>query len=961
MIKNLTIQSRLILYFCLMGFTLLMIGTVVLFEMNSAEESLKAIYDDRLLALDQITSIESLILENRLAIAVTLVTPTPDIIRLNTAKIEKNIVEIEKIWKVYMATYLTAEEKILAAKFVDDRNKLVIHGLNPAVAALRANDIKKANRIVVEDIRPLYQPVGNGIKILGKLQLTVAKQEYEEIRGHYETIRNISIATAIIGLELVLWIGFLLVRAIIRIAGDAREITDRKNYDREILATRNQLQATLNAIPDLLFELGLDGRYHSYHSPRVELLAAPPEEILGRTIFDVLPTDAAETVMSALLEANDKGRSQGKQFELALPQGKLWFELSVSRMPTGLGQAPRFICLSRDITERKEAEHELTRLGRVLDESSNEIYVFDAQSLRFTMVNAAAQRNLGYSMHELKRMTVLDIKRNPKRETFEQRITPLRLGKQDIVIYEAENQRKDKSHYPIEIQLHLLVKESPPVFVAIIQDITERQKIERIKNEFISIVSHELRTPLTSIRGSLGLVAGGVAGELPAQAKMLVDIAHKNSERLILLVNDILDMEKIEAGKIDIQCQRVELMGLLHQALEANCAYGEQFNVSYELEEDLPGIMVDVDANRLMQVLANLLSNAAKFTFAGDTVKVAVIVSGKRVRVEVKDHGSGISEQFRTHIFQKFAQGDSSDTRNKGGTGLGLAITRAIVEKMGGNIGFTSEPNVLTTFFVEFPVEEVRTHASFDKIEEKSKRILICEDDRLIAALLHFMLEQDGFVADVAYDTVQAKHMLDQSNYAAMTLDLSLPDQDGTAFIRQLRMEEKTAKLPIVVVSARAIEGCLELNSETYSVIDWITKPIDKEQMVLAIRRAVGRFSGIRPRVLHVEDDHDIFKVMHGLVGDMADLDHAATLAAGRHLLDQCRYDLVILDLTLPDGSGQELLSILNGATPPIPIMVFSAREVEREEIQDVASVMVKSRTSDAQLLATIKRLIGVE
>uniref|UniRef100_UPI0030B95DCB response regulator n=1 Tax=Candidatus Nitrotoga sp. AM1P TaxID=2559597 RepID=UPI0030B95DCB len=268
---------------------------------------------------------------------------------------------------------------------------------------------------------------------------------------------------------------------------------------------------------------------------------------------------------------------------------------------------------------------------------------------------------------------------------------------------------------------------------------------------------------------------------------------------------------------------------------------------------------------------------------------------------------------------------------------------------------------MLTTFFIEFPIEAKIADFSSDKTEEKSKRILICEDDRLIAALLHFMLEQDGFVADVAYDTVQAKHMLAQSHYAAMTLDLSLPGQDGIAFIRELRMEEKTAKLPIVVVSARAIAGSLKLNGEAYSVIDWIPKPIDKEQMVLAIRRAVGRFSGIRPRVLHVEDDPDIFNVMHGLVGDMADLDHAGMLAEAKHLLKQCRYDLVILDLTLPDGSGQELLSLLNGATPPIPVMVFSAREIEREEIRNVASLMVKSRTSDAQLLATIKQLIGIE
>lgn len=317
----------------------------------------------------------------------------------------------------------------------------------------------------------------------------------------------------------------------------------------------------------------------------------------------------------------------------------------------------------------------MIRLGRALDESSTEIYVFDAQTLHFTMVNTRAQRNLGYSMDELKGLTAFDLEPNLTHEIFEQRIGPLRRGEKDVVTYEVEHQRKDKSLYPIEISMHLSANESPPVFVAIVQDITEHKKIERMKNELISTVSHELRTPLTSIRGSLGLIVGGVAGELPPQVKALVDIAHKNSERLILLVNDILDMEKIEAGKMEFQFTSIELMPLLYQALEANCAYGKQFNVSYELENDLPDIMVNVDANRLMQALANLLSNAAKFSFAGDKVTVAVMVSDKRVRVTVKDHGGGISEQFHSQIFQKFAQGDSTDTRKKGGTDLGLSIT----------------------------------------------------------------------------------------------------------------------------------------------------------------------------------------------------------------------------------------------------------------------------------------------
>lgn len=269
---------------------------------------------------------------------------------------------------------------------------------------------------------------------------------------------------------------------------------------------------------------------------------------------------------------------------------------------------------------------------------------------------------------------------------------------------EVVGQRKDSSTFPMNLAVSEMQLGGKRMFTGIVRDITERVKVERMKNEFVSIVSHELRTPLTSIRGSLGLLAGGVGGELPAQALALVGIAHKNSERLILLVNDILDMEKIESGKMDFQLSPTKLMPLLIQAVDGNRAYAEQYRVSYELESEAPEVMVNVDAHRLMQVLANLLSNAAKFSPIGGKVTVAATSDGERIRVAVNDHGSGISDEFRERIFQKFAQADSSDTRKKGGTGLGLSITKAMVEQMGGSIGFNSTPNVLTTFFFEFPI-----------------------------------------------------------------------------------------------------------------------------------------------------------------------------------------------------------------------------------------------------------------
>ena len=239
--------------------------------------------------------------------------------------------------------------------------------------------------------------------------------------------------------------------------------------------------------------------------------------------------------------------------------------------------------------------------------------------------------------------------------------------------------------------------------VGMSRDVTVRQEIDRLKSEFITTVSHELRTPLTSIRGSLGLLAGGAAGEISHSAKLMVDIAYKNSERLTRLVNDILDIERIEGGKLAFQIAPLDLTRLVEQAIDANRGYGEQFGVTFVLTHSVPGAYVQGDADRLNQVFTNLLSNAAKFSPAGATVEVAVTRRGQWLRVGVTDHGAGVPEAFRARIFGKFAQADSSSTRQNGGAGLGLSIAKAIIERHGGRIDYISEPDQGATFFVDLP------------------------------------------------------------------------------------------------------------------------------------------------------------------------------------------------------------------------------------------------------------------
>lgn len=239
--------------------------------------------------------------------------------------------------------------------------------------------------------------------------------------------------------------------------------------------------------------------------------------------------------------------------------------------------------------------------------------------------------------------------------------------------------------------------------LAIVRDITDRKNNERMKNEFVSTVSHELRTPLTSIRGALGLILGGVVGDISPKARAMVEIASKNSERLIRLINDILDIDKIESGKMIFDLQPVELMPLLNHVLDINRAYGQQFDITFTLESSIAGAWVYADSDRLIQALTNLLSNAAKFSPSGAQVRVSLARHGEMLRIAIQDCGPGIPETFRERLFQKFAQADASDARQKGGTGLGLSITKAIVEKLGGEIDVMSAPEAGSIFFIDLP------------------------------------------------------------------------------------------------------------------------------------------------------------------------------------------------------------------------------------------------------------------
>lgn len=576
----------------------------------------------------------------------------------------------------------------------------------------------------------------------------------------------------------------------------------------------------------------------------------------------------------------------------------------------------------------------------------------------FKQLNEAWEKTLGYSSAELLARRVVETVHPDDRDKTLERFQRVRLGG---ALVDFDNRHVAKDGTLRWFSWRFAADLERQVAYAVARDVTERKRIEEMKNDFISVVSHELRTPLTSIRGSLGLLAAGVVGPLPDRARNLVDIAAKNSERLVRLINDMLDIEKIESGKIGFRYLPSEMMPLVEQAVAANRAFAGEMGVGLAVVAGLPGARCWVDADRLAQVLTNLLSNAAKFAPRGSTVEVAVARREGDVVVSVTDRGPGIPPEFEARVFDKFAQADPTSTRQKEGSGLGLSISKAIIERHGGRIWFVSGRDAGTTFLFALPEWQTAEHPP-EEPASSGPRVLVCEDDPQVSQVLVAMLEQEGYQVDLAATAGAARELAQRQRYAAMTVDILLPDGSGIALIRELKENPALRDLPIVVVSVVAEEGRRELNGGgAVSVIDWLGKPVDQLRLAEALERAVRQRPTRAARILHVEDDGDLVAVVRALVGEEAAVLWAPGLEAARTMLEDDAFDLVLLDLALPDGSGLELLTALAGAPYSPPVIIFSAHEVDETTADRVAAVLVKSRTSHLELLDRIRDVLAAQ
>ncbi|MBZ8135335.1 hybrid sensor histidine kinase/response regulator [Afifella sp. IM 167] len=488
-------------------------------------------------------------------------------------------------------------------------------------------------------------------------------------------------------------------------------------------------------------------------------------------------------------------------------------------------------------------------------------------------------------------------------------------------------------------------------------DITERKRVEQMKNDFISTVSHELRTPLTSIRGALGLVTGGAAGELPPSVTPLIKIAHSNAERLVRLINDILDIEKIESGRMSFELVPMAPEIVVKHAVEASRSYLPEKDVSIRFVNEAPEAMVMADADRLHQVLANLLSNAIKYSPQGEEVLVhQQLLAGGGLRISVIDHGPGVPPGFRDRIFRRFEQADSSATRGQSGTGLGLNIVKAIVERLGGAVSFESRPDVETAFHIDLREHEHSAVQSNEAEEADSMvgPVLICEDDEEMAVVISQHLRDHGVLAEVAPDLKAAGAELAEKEYLAVVVDVDLREQKWLFLMKELCARTSRDGTPLILMSADLVEARQALNGSAVGIVAWLDRPIDGIGLRRAAAAIADKLPQRRPQILHVEDDDSLLKVMSAELGPEVRVIPARSMQEARRELARRSFDLVILDLQLPDGQGEDLLDSIPSETA---VVVFSASDPGEELCRRVQAAMTKTRFSETAIGNLVRQL----
>ncbi len=513
--------------------------------------------------------------------------------------------------------------------------------------------------------------------------------------------------------------------------------------------------------------------------------------------------------------------------------------------------------------------------------------------------------------------------------------------------------------------------------VSVFRDVTKEVEADLAKSEFVSTVSHELRTPMTSIKGYADLMLLGAAGAMNEEQRRFLGIVKANADRLTVLVNDLLDISRIEGGRIELDFEVMRLEGIVDQVVASLRGKIEEkgLSLSVNVPSDLPAVQADRD--RVIQILTNLVSNAYQYTHPGGSIAVTAQRKDGMVEVDVADTGIGIGAEDQIKVFDRFFRADDPDVQEFSGTGLGLAIVKSLVEMHHGRLWLESELGKGSTFSFTLPVVEQETteepaSAPPPMVADTSKngaqspdgdlrrRVLVVEDDQHIAELISHHLKDGGYAVSTVGRAEDAVRAARRERPDLITLDIYLPDTDGFELLQTLKSDEATADIPVVIVSVLPDKK----QGLRLGAVDYVVKPID-ERLLLG---TVGRVLSGKGLVLVVDDDRDTLGLLRQTLSSLGF--QVRTTASGRRGLQLARQekpDLILLDLKLPGGmDGYQVLTQLkqDEATAGIPVIVITGSLTDEETKQQKVLALGANRFLTkpfeiGDLIAEIRQFMG--
>ena len=786
---------------------------------------------------------------------------------------------------------------------------------------------------------------------------------------------------------------------VVGILAAARDISEQKRIELELREQQTYTRSLIESNIDALMTTDPLGVITDVNRQMCEVTGCAPEELVG-TPFKNYFTDPgrAEAGVRQVL-AEDKVTN----YELTI-RAKDERETVVSYNATTFrdagGKLKGVFAAARDITDQKRLEGQITQrntelteattfLNNVLESSTE--YSIIAKDLKGNILtwNEGARRNYGYSAEEMvgKGNTSLlhtpeDLANGRVKALFEQALT---TGKAEGVF---ERRRKSGERFTASVSMTLRrdAAGTPVGYLLISKDITEQKRLEeqlqrkneeleeqyrrvqeanRLKSEFLANMSHELRTPLNAIIGFSELMHDGKVGPVAPDHKEYLGDILTSSKHLLQLINDVLDLAKVESGKMEFHPEPVDLARVLGEVRDVlrTLISRKHINVGFEVYPKLTAVVAD--PAKLKQVLYNYLSNALKFTPDAGKVTVRVRPEGpEHYRIEVEDSGIGIKSEDMHRLFVEFQQLDASMGKKYQGTGLGLALTKRIVEAQSGRVGVTSNFGQGSVFFAVLPYimrAGVETEMAPQAVAAGTPCLLIVDDNTQDRIWLQNILQREGYEVDTAADGQEALTRCRARRYDAILLDILLPDITGWEVLKEIQGQGLNQNTPIIVISVTSDISM----GQAYSIHSFLNKPVNRDQLLQALKQA--KVTVGHGHVLVVDDDSNALKLMNKTLSDLGYEPHTAPGGeAGLALARQERPDAVILDLLMPGIGGFEFLrqfrTIKN--CDDVPVVIWSAKDLtpdERLQLQNEAQAIVAKGDQEgiAPLLNEIRKRLS--